>query len=46
MVLSFSDAIFKKDPLALQHIESGSFSIDVNRKHDYMGYDPLRGGFC
>lgn len=46
MILSFSDAILKKDALALSYIEKAKFNIDLKYKHDYMGYDPMRGGFC
>jgi len=46
MILSFSDAILKKDTLALSYIEMAKFNIDLTYKHDYMGYDPMRGGFC
>ena len=46
MILSFSDAILKKDALALSYIEKAKFNIDLAYKHDYMGYDPMRGGFC
>jgi hypothetical protein len=46
MILSFSDAILKKDALSLSYIEKAKFNIDLSYKHDYMGYDPMRGGFC
>ena len=46
MILSFSDAILKKDPLALSYIEKAKFNIGLTYKHDYMCYDPMRGGYC
>ena len=46
MILSFSDAILKKDALALRYIESNTFSVDTIQKNNHMGYDPLQGGFC
>jgi hypothetical protein len=45
-VLSFIDAIFYKSDLALSIIENAKFRIPTDHKHNYMGYDPKRGGFC
>ena len=46
MILSFCDAILKKDALALKIIESNSFSVHTIQQFDHMGYNPLNGGFC
>lgn len=46
IILSFIDAILEKDSLALGYIEQAKFSIPTAFKHDYMGWNPLEGGFC
>lgn len=46
IIFSFTDAILYKDKLALSYIEEAKFVVEASHKHDYMGYDPLSGGFC
>ena len=41
------NAIFNKNQVSLDIIENAKFKIAAEHYHDYMGYDPLKGGaFC
>lgn len=46
VILSFTYAIFDGDDCALNYIEQASFKIPTVGRHNYMGYNPYRGGFC
>lgn len=45
-ILSFMDAIFFRSELARNILESAKFRIPTEGRHNYMGYDIKRGGFC
>ena len=46
VILAFLDGILNKNPNSLNKVESSIFDIATTHKHDHMGYDPMRGGFC
>lgn len=45
-ILSFIDAILYGNSIALAVIEKPDLRVPTAGYHNYMGYDPKKGGFC
>lgn len=46
VVTTFVKGILQKSRADLDWIEKSQFVIPTINRHDYMGHDPLIGGFC
>jgi hypothetical protein len=46
LTIDFIKAIIYKDAGALKKVEDASYKIHASIKHDRMGYDVTKGGFC